>query len=268
VKKVIKTKQVCSKIIAMRKIIFLSMFLMFPARAQEEMFGYKVLNEPLEPAVTAYIGREVWAYGNLRVYCQNPMNTQQVVRFYDTTPNNKLTIQNLVRVKLPEEHWQQVIHVNGGFTQPMDFSSITSQTAFLLTLRTETATVNTALVYDDSLSHDELYILCQEFFTVVFPKMNYLERIFSFQSVQDVAREKEWPKQALAEVLDPYTSVQLGMTREIVLWKLGAPLHPLELDEALNAGYWSYLGYIPFSKTVMFNKKTGTVTKYSEGRLP
>jgi hypothetical protein len=43
---------------------------------------------------------------------------------------------------------------------------------------------------------------------------------------------------------------------------------PLELDEVLIASQWDYLGYIPFSKTVTFDKKTGTVTKYSEGRLP
>jgi hypothetical protein len=268
VKKVIKIKQVCSKIVAMRKVIFLSIALIFPALAQEEIFGYRVLNEPLEPALASYIGRDVWAYGNLRVYCQNPINTQQVVRFYNTTPQHKLTIQNLVRVKLPEEYWQQVIHVNGGFTQPMDFSSITSETAFLLTLQTETAIVNTASVSDSSLGHDELYVSCQEFFTVVFPKINYLERIFSFESFQDVAREQGWSKKARADTLDIYTSVQPGTTKDMVLWKLGAPLSPLELDEALNASHWNYQGYIPFSKNVTFDKRTGTVTKYLESHLP
>jgi hypothetical protein len=95
-----------------------------------------VIDEVLEPAVVAYIGLEVWAYGSLRVYCQSPMNTQQVYRFYDTVPQNKLIVQNLVRVKLPKDSWQQVIHVNGGFIQPMDHSSVSSETAFLLTLKT------------------------------------------------------------------------------------------------------------------------------------
>lgn len=234
------------------------------ALAQEEKFGYKVLNEPLEPAVTSYIGREVWVYGRLRIYCQNPMNTQQVSRFYNMTPQHKLTIQNLVPIQLPENYWQQIIHVNGGFTQPGDHSGVTSETAFLLTLLTKEPIKNYGGASDGSPIEDAL---CQEFFTVVLPELNALERVFSFNSFEEIAKQEGWSEQEVQAVLSESTSVAVGMTREMVLWKLGAPLKPLELSEAWSAGHWSYLSYVPFSHSVDFDQE-GKVSKYSEGRLP
>jgi hypothetical protein len=249
-----------------KSILIVALMLSF-ALAQEEIFGYEVLNDPLEPAVTSYIGREVWAYGRLQVYCQNPINTQQVSRFYYTSPKNKLAIQNLSHVNLPEDSWQRIIHVNGGFTQPMDHSGVSSETAFLLTLNTESPILNEGSASDGSLSQDELYTSCQEFFTVVLPQVSYLERIFSFIPFEEIAEQQGWTDQEVRDVLDVYASVSLGMTRDMVLWKLGAPLNPLNLDEAHSAGHWSYLSYVPFSHNMGFDQD-GKVSKYSEGRLP
>jgi hypothetical protein len=248
----------------MYKVRLVVIFIFSFVLAQEEMFGYEIIDEPLEPAVASYIGREVWAYGNLRVYCQNPMDTQQVSRFYNTTPRDKLSIQNLVLVELSENYWQQIIHVNGGFTQPGDHSGVTSETAFLLTLRTKEPIKNYGSASDGSPIEDAL---CQEFFTVVLPELNALERVFSFIPFEEIARQKGWTKQDVQDVLDIYASVNVGMTRDMVLWKLGAPLEPLELSEAWSAGHWSYLSYVPFSHSVDFDQE-GKVSKYSEGRLP
>jgi hypothetical protein len=57
------------------------------------------------------------------------------------------------------------------------------------------------------------------------------------------------------------------MTRDMVLWKLGAPLKPLNLEEAYSASHWSYLSYVPFSHDVSFDQN-GKVSEYAEGCLP
>jgi hypothetical protein len=253
----------------MRKTIFFVMILIFPALAQEEMFGYKVLNEPLKPAIASYIGREVWAYGNLDIYCQNPRDTQQVSRFYNTTPRDKLTIQNLVLVELPENYWQQIVHVNGGFTQPGDYSGVSSETAFLIVLQTETPIEdNGSAASGTSLSYDTIVEeKCQKFFTVALPKLMFLERIFSFTPFAEIAEQKGWSGQDVQTILDVNTSVTVGMTRDMVLWKLGAPLKPLNLEEASSATHWSYLSYVPFSHDVDFDQD-GKISQYVEGRLP
>jgi hypothetical protein len=75
------------------------------------------------------------------------------------------------------------------------------------------------VVFEGTVNRDEQYISCQEFFTVVFPKISYLERIFSLKSIQEVAEEKGWSKKSLDEVLDINSSVQFGMTKDMVLWK-------------------------------------------------
>jgi hypothetical protein len=252
----------------MRKAIVFLVLLMFPAFAQEKIFGYERIDEPLEAAVTAYIGREVWAYGRMSIYCQNEADTPESIRFYYTTPELRLTIDRIVTIKNGDNIWQQVqtIHVNGGFTQPGDYSGLDSEIAFLIVLRTETPIKNDGAAFYGTTPVEEE--LCQDFFTVVFPKAAYLERIFSFESIHDVAKEKGWPKKILPKIFDLYTSVQPGMTKEMVLWKLGAPLRPLELKEALEVAYWSYLSWVPFSKDVTFDKKDGRVIKYIEGRLP
>jgi hypothetical protein len=249
----------------MRKAVIVFFLLVAPVIAQEEIFGYEIIDELLEPAVTSYIGREVWAYGNLDVYCQKRVDIPQSTRFYNTTPELKLSIDTIELVKLPENFWQQIIHVNGGFTQPGDYSGVSSETAFLIVLKTETAIKNNGYASNGTFLEDEL---CQDFFTIVFPEMMYLERIFSFESIQDVAKEKVWPKQALNNVLDMNVSVQIGMTKDMVLWKLGAPLRPLELKESFDADAWSYLSQVPFSKDVTFDKRDGNVIKFIEGRLP
>jgi hypothetical protein len=212
----------------MRQAISLLILLIFPVFAQEQIFGYNTIDEPLEPGVTSYIGHKLWVYGGLggvnRLMCQSNVH-DDYGRNYVSEPYDSFTIQNIYLVEF----------YGGGIFDP------SKGPAFLITLRFERP------LFTNIIGGREY---CQDFYVGWFPELSYLQRKLSYESPQDTASRLGWTNEQLGKVFqyDYDGKNLLGMTKEMVLWIYGAPHIPSDIQEAMVTNRWQY--FFPITEEI------------------
>jgi hypothetical protein len=257
-----------------RFLIGLCLFANFALAQSDKLLGYTVLNERLEPEISSYLGQIVWAYASLYMRCQDK-ETSGTVRFYNSQQNLDIKIDNIALISLQEvldnpsqrTSYTPYISIDGGLTGPnsSDAISPTPDSVYLVLLETDVPITNHAVV---SFGDGETFLPCQAFYTFLGPDKLYFERAFSKVSLQEVASIQNWSEAEFNFVIEEPGAERLliGMTRDMVFWKVGWPLEPFDFEEALEADEWTYQWHIPYGLEVHF--AGGKVMSFTEWGLP